>query len=181
MTELGKELKDYPDHDAAAKLWEGFTSGFSLHYSGEHKSFESKNLPSTNKNPDGVRQKIYKEIQAGRVAGPFCKLPFKKFRISPLGLVPKHKPGEFLLIHHLSFPKGDSVNDFIDPKLCSVSYIRFDVAVHMVQRLGKGALLGKSDLKHAFRLIPVAKADFPLLGFKFDGYYFFCSVTSFWL
>ena len=55
LTELGKELEDYPDHDAAAKLWEGFTSGFSLNYSGEHKSFEPKNLPSANKNPDSVR------------------------------------------------------------------------------------------------------------------------------
>ena len=96
-------------------------------------------------------------------------------------MVPKHKPGEFRLIHHLSYPKGDSANDFIDPKLCSVSYTRFDAAVHMVQRLGKGALLGKSDLKHAFRLIPVAKADFPLLGFKFDGYFFFFLIGHFLL
>ena len=31
---------------------------------------------------------------------------------SPLGLVPKKQPGEYRLIHHLSYPNGASINDF---------------------------------------------------------------------
>lgn len=133
----------------------------------------SKNLPSANKAPDIVRQKITKELEAGRVAGPFQTVPFTDFRVSPLGLVPKKQPGEYRLIHHLSYPEGDSINDYIDPEFCSVQYTRFDQAVKMIQKLGKGALLGKADIKNAFRLMIISPDDFPLLGFMFDGQYFF--------
>ena len=112
-------------------------------------------------------------MEAGRVAGPFQTEPFTDFRVSPLGLVPKKQPGEYRLIHHLSYPEGDSINDYIDPEFCSVQYTRFDQAVKMIQKLGKGALLGKADIKNAFRLMIISPDDFPLLGFMFDGQYFF--------
>ena len=35
---------------------------------------------------------------------------------------------------------GDSVNDFIDPNLCSVEYTSFDAAVHIIQDLDQGCL-----------------------------------------
>ena len=103
-----------------------------------------------NKAPDIVRQKITKELEAGRVVGPFQTVPFPDFRVSPLGLVPKKQPGEYRLIHHLSYPEGDSINDYIDAEFCSVQYTRFDQAVKMIQNLGKGALLGKADKKMHF-------------------------------
>ena len=81
--------------------------------------------------------------------------------------------GDFRLIHHLSYPTGKSVNDFIDPALCSVEYTNFDKAIEMVQELGEGALLFKIDIKSAFRLLPVHPTDFNLLGFQFDGKYYF--------
>ncbi|XP_075131988.1 integrase/recombinase xerD homolog [Leptodactylus fuscus] len=59
------------------------------------------------------------------------------------------------MIHHLSFPEGASVNDGIDPELCSVVYTSFDVAVAWVRRFGEGALLAKTDIESAFRLLPV--------------------------
>ena len=33
------------------------------------------------------------------------------------------------MIHHLSHPEGRSVNDFIDAKICSVQYTKFDEAI----------------------------------------------------
>ena len=57
------------------------------------------------------------------------------------------------------------MNDFIDPKLCYVKYASFDEAVAIVQVLGKGCLLGKSDVKIAFRIIPVPKMSLTSLGF----------------
>ena len=38
----------------------------------------------------------------GRLAGPFDVNPFRNFRISPLGLIPKKELGAFRLIHDLS-------------------------------------------------------------------------------
>ena len=42
----------------------------------------------------------------------------------------------------------------------------------MIFKLGKGALLGKMDIKSAFRLVPVNPADFDLLGFAIDGQFY---------
>ena len=166
-------LETYPDREAAGLLADGFQFGFSLNYSGPRQRYEAKNLKSVDSNMEIVRQKISKELEAGRIGGPYDEPPFTNFRVSPLGLVPKKEEGEFRLIHHLSYPSGDSVNDHIDPKLCSVQYTSFDKAIEMVQKLGPGALLAKADIKSAFRLLPVSPSDFELLGFKFEGKYYF--------
>ena len=125
------------------------------------------------------RQKIQSEIEKGRVAGPFINRPIKTLRVSPISLVPKKEPNQFRLIHHISYPPGNSLNDFIDPKLCSVQYTRFDEAIHMIQDLGKGCLLGQSDVKSAFRLLPVLPMAFYQLGFMFDGQYYFDKAMPF--
>ena len=42
---------------------------------------------------------------------------------------------------------------------CSVTYASVDNAVQLVQELGKGCLIGKLDLKEAYRAIPVHPSD----------------------
>ncbi|KAM4622292.1 uncharacterized protein O3C94_020114 [Discoglossus pictus] len=103
------------------------------------------------------------------MAGPFDEIPIKNLRISPLGLVPKKEPGSFRLIHHLSYPRGLSVNDGIDKELSSVSYASVKQAVQLVRRAGKGAWLAKVDIKSAFRLLPVNPDSFHLLGCQIGG------------
>ena len=78
----------------------------------------SKNLSSVATNIAEVRNKIDKEVSNGRVEGSFDSPPMQNLKISPIGIVPKKAPGEFRLIHHLSWPIGKSVNDNIDPKVC---------------------------------------------------------------
>jgi hypothetical protein len=43
----------------------------------------------------------------------------------------------------------------------------------MVQNLGKGALLAKTDIKSAFRLLRIWPGDFDQLGFSFSGNFYF--------
>ena len=119
-----------------------------------------------------MQDKIYKEILAGQVAGSFLKCPIDFLRISPIGLVPKRTLGMQRLIHHLSYSLGISLNDFIDPDICSVQYTGFDEAVLMMQDFGTNCKLFKMDLKNAFRLMTVNRKDFELLGFKFNGKYY---------
>ena len=163
-------LYDHPDKNC---ILEGFTYGFHLNYSGPRQFMYSKNLKSCFEHPHVVAEKIRKEVTAGRVSGPFEQVPLFNLRISPIGLVPKKAEGEFRLIHHLSFPFGNSVNDYIDPKLASVQYTHFDEAIQLVQDLGKNCYLFKLDLKNAFRLLPVNPGDFNQLGFMFDNKYYF--------
>ena len=50
-----------------------------------------------------------------------------------MGLVSRKKPGEFRVIHHLSYPEGTSINDGISKDLCTVQYQTIDDAI----KLGK--------------------------------------------
>ena len=75
-----------------------------------------------------AREKLWKEIQMGRIAGPFVSPPLANLRVSPIGVVPKSS-GSFRLIHHLSWPPGNSVNDGISDEACYVKYASFDEAV----------------------------------------------------
>ena len=84
---------------------------------------------------------------------------------SPMGLVPKaRQPGKFRIICDLSAPSGGSVNDGIDPDLCSLSYANVDDAVSLLCILGVGALIAKLDLKSAYRMVPVHHLDQRFLG-----------------
>ena len=129
------------------------------------------NLKSLDGNEAVAWEIAMKEVKLGRVAGPFTNLPLSNLRVSPVGLVPK-KDGTWRLIHQLSFPEDYSVNDFIDPKYCTVQYTSFDTALDMLSNLGKGAIAARLDIKSAFRLLPINPRDFELLGFRISGKFF---------
>ena len=123
--------------------------------------------------PDVVDLKIEKELLAGRLSGPFEMPPLSPFMVSPLGVIPKKTPGEFRLIHHLSYPKGSSVNDGISPEFSRVHYATIADAIRHIRAVGTGCFLSKTDIKNAFRIIPVHPTDYNLLGLKWrDQYYF---------
>ena len=76
---------------------------------------------------------------------------------------------------HLSFPEGGSVNDGISVQDFPLKYITVSDAMDAVMALGRGALMAKIDIKHAFRLCPVRPEDQPLLGMCWDGHFYFPS------
>ena len=43
----------------------------------------------------------------------------------------------------------------------------------MTVNVGRGAWLAKSDIKSAFRLLPVSPDDYELLGFSFEGSFYY--------
>ena len=149
-------------------LWNGFTHGFDIGFSGAITPGSSKNLQSARLHHEEVTEAINKEVSRGHTLGPFKSSPFDNLHISPLGAVPK-KDGTYRLILDLSSPKGESINDGINKEDYSVSYSSFDNAVDMVRSLGVGAYMAKIDIKYAFRLCPVRVADFPLLGMFWQG------------
>lgn len=154
-------------------LLNGFTNGFSIQCSLSPYHLKSPNLKSALDNPAAVNAKLAKELAAGRIAGPFGIPPFPDFMISPLGLVPKKTPSEFRLIHHLSFPRGSSVNDGIPRALSSVHYASTDDAIKLIKQLGPGCYMAKTDIASAFRIIPIHPRDFHFLGMKWQGKYYF--------
>ncbi|KAM4028647.1 uncharacterized protein ACNLHF_023941 [Anomaloglossus baeobatrachus] len=119
----------------------------------------SRNLKSAVQYPQVVADKIAKEVALGR-----------------------------RLIHHLSFPRGSSVNDGIAKDEVSVSYVSFDRAVALLREAGEGAYMAKSDVESAFRLLPVhPDCYYHLLGCHFgDAFYYDtclpmgCSISCFY-
>ena len=166
---LKRYLQTYPNRADRFILLNGFTFGFRLGYTGPRITRDSPCLKSARGQPDIVLAKLLKEREKGRIAGPFYEKPLPNLQCSPLGLVPKKQPGEYRLIHHLSYPNGASINDFIDDKLCKVKYSSFDDAISMISELNGQIFLGKLDIKSAFRLLPVNPLDFDLLGFRFNS------------
>ena len=97
-----------------------------------------------------------------------------------MGVVPK-KSGKLRLIHHLSAPKGTSVNDGIPKELFSLHYITIDNAIEIIHKHGKGCLLAKLDIRNAFRLCPVRPEDHHLLGIHWRNQYYYDLVLPFGL
>ena len=75
---------------------------------------------------------------------------------------------KYRIIHDLSWPPGDSVNDHINPDLYCCIYASFDQAISLVKKQGVHALMAKLDLADAFKHILVCCEDWPLLYSSLD-------------
>ena len=154
-------------------LVQGFTMGFRLGYVGHIKEHLGSNSVSAHRHPEVVRQKIQKELAAHRIAGPFVQKPFIQLVVSPLGLVEKHEPNTYRMIHKLSYQQGSSVNDGIPKAASTIQYASISDAIQIIQAAGPEIYLSKMDIKDAFRLVPIHPADYPLLGFMWEDQFYF--------
>ena len=123
-----------------------------------------ENWPSTDKYRQGVNDHVLAHLQSGAVEGPIDSERYPQ-KISPLGAFPKKNSNKTRVIHDLSFPPGDSVNDGIDVDECSVTYSTVLDAVELCKKYST-PWLAKYDLKDAYMHCPVKKSDRYLLGFK---------------
>ena len=101
-----------------------------------------------------------KEVELHRFAGPFEHIPFREYVQNPAGLVAKAN-GQTRLIFHLSYDFHDykSINHYTPKEQCLVKYRDFDQAVRLCTNAGRGAYMAKSDMKSAFRHLPIRPID----------------------
>ena len=102
------------------------------------------------------------------MVGPYDVPHLENFQCSGLGVVPK-KGNALRVIMHLLAPFGSSVNDYISKEEFGLNYSTFDNAIAILQRLGPSAAMAKVNIKHVFRLCPVWREDWNLLGLKWNG------------
>ena len=156
------------------RLIHGFTYGFRIDSSAFKHIDSNKNARTTKIQPDIVTQKIGQEVLSGRISGPYINSPYEKFVISPLGLRAKKVPGQFRVIHDLSYPYDEnSVNANIPREAATVQYATIVDAIKYVNIFGKNCFMAKTDIKSAFRIIPIHPSDRHLLGMKWNNLYFF--------
>ena len=128
-------------------------------------------------NPEVALELINKEVNLGRVKGPFTLPPFDAMHISPLNIREKSTPGKFCLLRNLSYPyDATSVNGSIPIECKKVKYSSVTDAIELIVSLGRGCSMAKCDIKSAFRLVPIRPADYHLLGFRMLGKYYYDTV-----
>ena len=139
-------------------------------------------MSSAYEHPQVVSNYLSEECSHGRILGPFDLSPVPQLYVSRFGVIPKrHHENKWRLILDLSSPEGSSVNNGIDKELCSLSYVSVDDIAADVLQLGQGALIAKTDVKHAYRQIPVHPDDRPLLGMRWGGQFYVDAVLPFGL
>jgi len=127
---------------------------------------------------------LKKEVDRGSAIGPFDGNPFTNDRrfvqigVSPLNAIRKKESSEPRIILDLSWPKGKGINDCINTdsylgELITTNYPTIDELVDAIKCKGNGCLIFKKDLKKAYRQIPVDPGDVPLLGYKWQGKFYF--------
>lgn len=153
--------------------------GAELGYEGPSNAFIlSDNLASALKDPAIIEKKLQEDLASGCVSP--VQQPRPPFICSPLGLVPKHDGG-WRRIHHLSHPRGESVNDYIPDGAGEMRYTRFQEVLQLVINAGRHCLILKRDVKDAFRNVPVAPQHQWLLGFKWGEKFYKETCLSFGL
>ena len=170
---LELELSDHPDKLFVENLCRDLREGTRIGYTGPRAPRNSKNLPSAYQNPRVVSDTLAQEVALGRVAGPFDSPPLPNLQVSPIGVIPKKHSDKFRLIFHLSHPKtGDSINSFIPKEDFSLQYTKIDTAIAALLTFGPGTYMAKSDIESAFRIFPINKEDWELLGMLWDEKYY---------
>ena len=181
ISALKIELESHPDDQLVASLLHDLEFGFRIGFGNcLSESFLSRNLSSAADNAEVVDDYLRQECERGHTAGPFEEPPVLPIHTSGIGVEPK-KSGGVRLIMHLSAPAGRSINDGIKNSDFSFQMISVDTVADHVMRTGKGALLCKVDIKHAFRLCPVHPNDWPLLGICWRGKFYVDKVLPFGL
>lgn len=161
------------DRNERKFILSGFSEGFSVSCDKSTYNLECKNLLSANQQPGIVKDKICKELVADRFAGPFLSPPFDNFTVSPLGLCPKKESNKFRLIHHLSYPKGNSVNDCIAKEFSSVQYTQITDVIAGIKKFKSPCYLAKTDISMAYRHLPLKPEEYHLFGFRWNSLYYY--------
>ena len=122
---------------------------------------------------DGLKSQY---LVNGFRSGFASRFNISRYRISPLGVVPKKLPGEFRVIHNLSYPEGESVNDYIPQEFSTVQYATTQNSISFIKEADSVVFMAKVDIEAAFRIIPISPQVSPLLGFKWRGSYYMDAV-----
>ncbi len=164
-------MEGFPKKDF---IVDGFTHGFMIKFEGEEDSFEANNSKAARLNPEAVSDKIRKEVQAGHIAGPFDEPPFENFRCSPLSLREKSTASRYRPLHNLAYPYNErSINHNIPKKYSTVQYSTLQNAIQLIPKHGAGCYMVKSDMKGAFRIVPLHPSQYHLMGFKWENKYYY--------
>ena len=177
-----KRLTNYDDRVVCDYLEYGFPLDFNKNNKLSYD--ERRNHKGAKDYPEFIQRYLKKECSASRIAGPFAVNPLSvPLAVSPMNTVPKASMDERRVIVDLSWPIGLSVNDGISKdsylgEIIKLHYTSVEDVCRMVMQFGKGAVIYKRDLRHAYRQIPVDPCDFRYLGYHWEESLYFDTVLA---
>ena len=119
-------LRDHPDRLFAEYICTGLRVGFRIGFARSKPLRDTTcNMFSASQHPEPIAEYLMKELGLNQMLGPFDDIDgrFQFVHVSRFGIIPKgYNTGKWRLITYLSYPPGNSVNDGIDPSLCSLHY-----------------------------------------------------------
>ena len=117
-----QKLAKHPDREYATYILNGIDRGFRIGADDARMFTPAKqNMLSARQHPEVIQEYITKQVELGNILGPFAIETAPKVHINRFGAIPKkHQPGKWRVITDLSYPRGQSINDAIDPTLWSV-------------------------------------------------------------
>ena len=130
-----------------------------------------ENAKSTYTYGETITDNIASWVKNGFAAGPFDQPPMKLFRVNSILATKQNEKVRTIL--NVSLPKGTSLNDNVDEskmeKVVMTSARNFG---YTLVEAGKGAWFAKTDMKDAYKNIPVPLNELRLQGFSWLGKFF---------
>ena len=148
------ELLEYhPDRRYVDYILTGIREGFCIGF------IKERRLQNATRNLFSQVLAIVSDYLAREVSlGRMLKLPAgvwpSGIHISPLGIIPKNKPGKWRLIIDLSSPPDYSINSGICPEKSSLSYTSVNHLASMIVVEGQGLYMVKANIEEAYRIAP---------------------------
>ena len=130
-------LAEHPDRQFVEYIIRGIRCGFRIgcHASVQKLQLVSSNMPLANSHPEVIDNYLRDKLECNRLVevppSEASVIHISRFRVIPK----KRQPGRWRLIVDLSSPLNQSVNDFIDPSLCSLSYTSVKDAAAMAMEI----------------------------------------------
>ena len=177
IIEWRRLLNDYPDAQICDFLEFGWPINYVSNDAPRGVAF-NYNHRSASQCATHVDAFIATDIRIHALIGPFNKQPFKEPLVcSPLQIVAKDNNSKKRLVVDLSFPPHYSVNlgisnqVFLDQPI-DLHYPSVHTLAKYVRIKGRGCLMFKTDLKSAYKQIPIQPNDWHLCAISWENAFY---------
>ena len=102
-------------------------------------------------------------------------------RINPVFCVPKPDGSVRPVVNYSKSIQGSSLNDLLDPEICTVEYLQIREIVFTITAMGRGVYMWAKDLEDGYFNIKIAEHQCPQVAFRFAGLIFVPMVLVFGL